>query len=92
LNKIFEKIREHRKIKENKRIINQNTTEIYQDVTTIKSEPTKELECEEKIIQDKERFGRVRTVLMKELRLKYGVTTANRAMWRVSARKLANKN
>jgi hypothetical protein len=85
--KIIQTIREYKKIKENKRIINQSTTKIYQDATKMKSDPTKELECEERIIQDKKRFGRVRTVLMKELRLKYGITMANRAMWRVSARK-----
>lgn len=88
LNKIFEKIREYKKIKENKRINNQSTTNIDEKITKINNETTKELECEERIIQDKERFGRVRTGLMRELRLKYGVSTANRAMWRVSARKI----
>ena len=86
--KILQRIRDYKKIKENKRIINQSTTEINQDTTKIESSITNEIECEERIIQDKERFGRVRTVLMRELRLKYGVTTANRSMWRVSARKI----
>ena len=70
------------------RMDNQSITTIKEDATKIKREPTSEIECEERIIQDKERFGRVRTVLMRELRLKYGISTANRAMWRVSARKI----
>ena len=45
------------------------------------------LECEEQIIDDIERFGRVRTSLMKSLRKNFGDTTANRALWRVSKRK-----
>ena len=44
-------------------------------------------ECEEQIIDDIERFGRVRTSLMKSLRKEFGDTTANRAMWRVRKRK-----
>jgi len=45
------------------------------------------LECEEQIIDDIERFGRVRTTLMRSLRRNYGNRTANRALWRVSKRK-----
>ena len=45
------------------------------------------LECEEQIIEDIERFGRVRTSLMKSLRQKFGDRTADRAMWRVRKRK-----
>ena len=45
------------------------------------------LECEEQIMEDIERFGRVRTSLMKNLRQIYGDRIANRALWRVSARK-----
>ncbi len=45
------------------------------------------LECEEQIIDDIERFGRVRTSLMKSLRKEFGDKTANRALWRVSKRK-----
>ncbi len=47
----------------------------------------KNLECEEQIIDDIERFGRVRTTLMKSLRKNFGDRTANRALWRVSKRK-----
>ena len=46
-----------------------------------------DLECEEQIIDDIERFGRVRTSLMKSLRQQFGHTIANRAMWRVRKRK-----
>lgn len=45
------------------------------------------LECEEQIIEDIERFGRVRTSLMKNLRNNFGNDVANRALWRVSKRK-----
>ncbi len=39
------------------------------------------------IIKDKQRFGRVRTSTMQLLRDQYGTITADRALWRVSARK-----
>ena len=45
------------------------------------------LECEEQIIDDIERFGRVRTSLMKSLRNNFGNDIANRALWRVRKRK-----
>ena len=45
------------------------------------------LECEEQIIDDIERFGRVRTSLMKNLRKEFGNDIANRALWRVRKRK-----
>ena len=45
-----------------------------------------DLECEEAIMSDKTRFGRVRTSLMKHLRAKYGKEIANRALWRVNRR------
>jgi hypothetical protein len=46
-----------------------------------------DLECEEAIMSDKTRFGRVRTSLMKHLRTKYGKEIANRALWRVNRRR-----
>lgn len=46
-----------------------------------------DLACEEAIMQDKERFGRVRNSLMKHLRATYGEDVAKRAMWRVNRRK-----
>ena len=45
------------------------------------------LECEEQIMDDIERFGRVRTSLMKNLRNDFGNDVANRALWRVRKRK-----
>jgi len=45
-----------------------------------------ELESEEAIMNDKERFGRVRTSLMKQLRKKYGDDIANRALYRINKR------
>ena len=43
-----------------------------------------ELECEEAIIEDKERFGRVRKSMMNVLRAKYSDDVANRALSRVN--------
>jgi len=45
-----------------------------------------ELECEEAIIQDKERFGRARKSMMNMLRAKHGEDIANRALSRVNKR------
>ena len=45
-----------------------------------------ELECEEAIIQDKERFGRVRKSMMNMLRSKHGDDIANRSLSRVNKR------
>jgi len=45
-----------------------------------------ELESEEAIMNEKERFGRVRTILMKQLRAKYGDGIANRALYRINKR------
>lgn len=43
--------------------------------------------CEEAIINDKERFGRVRSSMMEYLRAKYGNDVANRALNRINKRK-----
>ena len=51
------------------------------------SEEEGDLACEEAIIKDKDRFGRVRKSLMKYLRTKYGKDVANRALWRVNRRR-----
>ncbi|HXV66652.1 MAG TPA: hypothetical protein VD731_05475 [Nitrosopumilaceae archaeon] len=48
--------------------------------------PNGELDSEEAIMIDKERFGRVRTSLMKQLRTKYGEDVANRALYRINKR------
>ena len=45
-----------------------------------------DLECEEAILRDKERFGRVRTSMMEYLRAKHGTDIANRALSRVNKR------
>lgn len=50
------------------------------------SECQADLECEEAIIKDKERFGRVSTIRMRYLREKYGHNIANRALGRVQKR------
>jgi len=44
------------------------------------------LECEEAILKDKERFGRVRASLMEYLRAKHGRNIAERALSRVNKR------
>jgi len=44
------------------------------------------LECEEAIIKDKERFGRVRASMMGYLRAKHGRNSADRALSRVNKR------
>ena len=46
-----------------------------------------DLRCEEAIMKDKERFGRVRTSLMKHLREEYGRDVADRAMRRINKRR-----
>ena len=51
------------------------------------SEEVANLECEEAIISEKERFGRARKTLMIYLRTKYGEDVANRALWRVNRRR-----
>jgi hypothetical protein len=51
-----------------------------------------DLECEEAIIKDKQRFGRTRTHLMRHLRAKYGSRIADRAMWRVNKRSIQGTN
>jgi len=44
------------------------------------------LACEEAILKDKERFGRVRSSMMEYLRVKYSDEIANRALSRVNKR------
>lgn len=46
-----------------------------------------DLRCEETIMMDKERFGRVRTSLMKHLRVEFGEDVANRALRRINKRR-----
>lgn len=67
------------KIKENNGrfdgVVNQKLTQYQAD-----------LECEEAIINDKERFGRVSTIKMRYLREKYGRSMADRALARIQKR------
>jgi len=60
-----------------------------QEDDTIPTQFNKELanlEAEERIIQDKREFGRVRASVMKYLEAKYGYDIAYRALRRVNAR------
>jgi len=45
-----------------------------------------DLECEEAVLKDKNRFGRVRSSMMEYLRAKHGDDIANRALSRVNKR------
>ena len=58
----------------------------YEKVSAIVRQKLGELECEEAIIKDKKRFGRVRKSMMNYLRAKYGVWIADRALSRVNKR------
>ena len=51
------------------------------------SEEEANLLCEEAIMNDKERFERVRTSLMNYLRSKYGRDVADRALYRINKRR-----
>lgn len=51
-----------------------------------------DLECEEAIINDKERFGRVSTIRMRYLREKYGMMIADRALARIQKRYKTKKS
>ena len=60
-----------------------------QEDDTIPTQFNKELanlEAEERIIEDKREFGRVRSSLMKYLEAKYGRDVAYRALRRINAR------
>ena len=54
--------------------------------STMDSEASSELACEDAIISDKQRFGRVRTSMMKHLRLEHGEKIANRTLARINKR------
>ena len=56
------------------------------NVTKIVKDQSKELACEEAIMNEKERFGRVRTSFMKEIREEYGEEMANRILSRINKR------
>ncbi len=54
--------------------------------STMDSEASSELACEDAIISDKQRFGRVRTSMMKHLRSEHGEKIANRVLSRINKR------
>jgi len=70
----------------------QNNTTIQEEDGETEIHSTKlrqslaELECEEAIIDDTERFGRVRKSMMNVLRAKYSEEIANRVLGRVNKR------
>jgi hypothetical protein len=51
-----------------------------------------ELACEDAIILDKQRFGRVRTSMMRHLRTEHGDETANRVLSRINKRASSGSN
>lgn len=63
---------------------NDETTQEEQRPSQVKHGGNRE--CEETIIKDKQRFGRVRKSTMQDLREEYGREIADRALWRVSKR------
>ena len=70
----------------------QNNTTIQEEDGELKNYSSKlrqslaELECEEAIIKDKERFGRARKSMMNVLRAKYTDEIVNRTLNRVNKR------
>ena len=69
---------DYRTIQEDNGELENYSTELKQNLA--------ELECEEAIIKDKERYWRVRNSVMKVLRAKNGNDVANRALSRVNKR------
>ena len=53
---------------------------------SLDTQASSELACEDAIILDKQRFGRVRTSMMKHLRKEYGDEIANRVLSRINKR------
>ena len=65
---------------------NQEDNGELENYSTKMKQSLAELECEEAIIEDKERFGRVRKSMMNVLREQYGNEIANRTLNRVNKR------
>ena len=70
---------------QNNNLIQENDGEL-KNISTKMKQSLAELECEEAIIEDKERFGRVRKSMMKYLIVEYGEDVARRAQGRVNKR------
>jgi len=56
------------------------------DQIDLNKEVLSELACEDAIILEKQRFGRVRTSMMKNLRIEHGEKIANRVLSRINKR------
>ena len=54
--------------------------------SSLDTQASSELACEDAIILDKQRFGRVRTSMMKHLRTEHGDEIANRVLSRINKR------
>ena len=65
---------------------NQEEDREIENMSTKMRQSLAELECEEAIIEDKERFGRIRKSMMNVLRAKYSDEIANRTLNRVNKR------
>ena len=59
---------------------------------SIDTQALSELACEDAIILDKQRFGRVRTSMMKHLRSEHGDEIANRVLSRINKRASKGSN
>ena len=66
--------------------INQEDNGEIESMSTKMKQSLAELECEEAIIKDKERFGRARKSMINVLREQYGNEIANRTLNRVNKR------
>ena len=66
--------------------INQEDNGEIESMSTKMKQSLAELECEEAIIKDKERFGRARKSMMNVLRAKYTDEIVNRKLNRVNKR------
>ncbi len=56
------------------------------DQINLDKEALSELACEDAIILEKQRFGRVRTSMMKHLRIEHGNKIANKVLSRINKR------
>ena len=65
---------------------NQEEDREIENYSTKMKQSLAELECEEAIIEDKERFGRARKSMMNVFRAKYTDDIANRVLSRVNKR------
>lgn len=76
---------------QNNNQLTENNRTFQGEINLKLSECQADLECEEAIIKDKERFGRVSTIKMRYLREKYGRDMADRALARIQKRFMSKK-